>query len=220
MIQARKGRRLLVVGCFLLMVLGLTANVHKENTLPSLTPERIQQLREYYPVYNYDPPNYAFRPISYQEIIERSETVIVAESIGELPEYETDLFGKLGIPEQKVNEKITSKVIQPIHSKNTQFEVKILESISGKPIEGTIRLVYSSDFRGYEPALKPGMKIVTGIAQGETLQGDKYYFSKHGTYYIVDNDYVLSAVDDDFSKYMNGGTVHSLIQKIKILHGK
>ncbi|MBD8499484.1 hypothetical protein [Paenibacillus arenosi] len=178
MMKAQKSKILLVVGCFLLIITGLSANMHKEKTIPPLSLQRIQQLREHYPVYNYDPPNYAIRPISYQEMIERSETIVVAESLGELPEYETDRFGKPGIPEQKVHEKITSKVIPRINSKYTQFKMKVLEIVSGHPVEGAIHLVYSSDFRGYEPDLKRGMKIVTGIAQGETLQRDNRFIKR------------------------------------------
>lgn len=65
-----------------------------------------------------------------------------------------------------------------------------------------------------EPELKTGMNILVGMTEGTGVHQGTYFFTRFSTYYIVDGDYVLSAVDDAFSKQMNGQKVGCLVEKV------
>ncbi|WP_239328410.1 hypothetical protein [Paenibacillus sp. ACRRX] len=154
---------------------------------------------------------------SFQEVTKLTETIITAEVIGELPEYDIDLTGLPNTPENKINQKRKQNGLSTLTATFTQYEVKVLETINGNPVTGNIKLVYNSVFRGIEPDLKKGMKIVTAIAAGKLAHEGKYYFTRYGTYYIVDNDFVLSAVDDEFSIKMNGRLLKEFIEEISTI---
>ncbi|WP_028544197.1 hypothetical protein [Paenibacillus taiwanensis] len=211
----RNYKTFMVAGFLMILVVVLLLIYTGVNAAPTLPTERLQELRVSYPASNADHPYYNSRRLTFQEVVNQAESIIRAEVIGQLPEYEVDLFGAPNTPEYKVNEKKKNLSMPTSAAKFTRYEVKVIETISGIPVTGSIELVYNSDFKGVEPDLKTGMEIITTIGAGERSHAGKYFFTRYGTYYIVDNDYVLSAVDDDFSKKMNGKTMETLLDEIK-----
>lgn len=185
-------------------------HLHKPNILSQ---ERLAELRKEYPAYNEDPPFTSIARPTFESIMERSETVVIGEVVSELPEYTVELV-KPGTTDQIIDEKAKSQGLLNSTASFKQYEIKVIKHIAGEPVKDTIPIVYNADFIGYEPALKPGMSIITGIAKGEDVHEGKYFFTRFGTYYIVDDQYVLSAVDDGFSKTMNGRTLDDLIGRI------
>src|SRR5690606_21428106 len=91
----------------------------------------------------------------------------------------------------------------------------VAQHISGMPVNETIELAYNAMLESYEPKLRDGMEILVGIVEGPGVHQGKYFFTRTVTYYIVEKEYVLSVVDDDFAKLMNGKKVDQLIARIK-----
>ncbi|WP_028544195.1 hypothetical protein [Paenibacillus taiwanensis] len=214
MVITKKTKVFSLVACSIILLV-ISYLVIYSNNSGSLSSERIHQLRLNYPAYNNESAMYHVKRPSFQEIAKVSESIISAEVIGELPEYEIDLFGQPNTPEFKINEKMKKNGLPTKRATFVQYEVKVLETLNDEPVNGNIKLVYNKAFKDAEVDLKKGTKIITVIAKGDTVHEGKHFFTKFGTYYIVDNDYVLSAVDDDFSKKMNGKTVTSLLDEIK-----
>lgn len=201
----------LIVVIAIAMIIGF--QVLGKETLQPLSPERIAELREQYPAYNEDPEFVTMKSSSFMEIVDIAETVIIGEVISELPPYEVDL-GKLGEVHEKIGDKQASQGLPIYKPSFVQYEVQVEKVVRGEPVKDTILLAYNSDFVGYEPKLEKGMKIVSGVSAGQELHEGKHFFTRFGTYYIVDDHYVLSAVDDSYSKLMNGPTLDSLINEI------
>ncbi|MNY76300.1 hypothetical protein D3C86_2158430 [compost metagenome] len=44
--------------------------------------------------------------------------------------------------------------------------MKVDEVVTGNEVGDTINLIYNSDFKGIEPSLKQGMKIVVAVKNG------------------------------------------------------
>lgn len=196
-------------GLLLMIAFGLISCRASDNE--PLSPERISQLRIDYPAYNENPELVDMKVPTFEEIIKGVDSVIIGRVVRELPPYEVDLSPLLQ-PELRAKENASG-----ISSKHQfhQVEIEVVRHISGKPVNKVIPLAYNAMFEGYEPRLKTGMIIVVGIANGSGVHQGKYFFTRFGTYYIVDDEYVLSAVDDAFSQQMNGHKVDRLIEKIK-----
>ena len=87
--------------------------------------------------------------------------------------------------------------------------------------------MYNFELSDMEPHLRPGMKIIAAVKKkvGPQQEGS-YTFTRYGTYYIVDDHYVLSAFDSEseeissFTNITNGRTIDHLKSKIKELWNK
>lgn len=112
----------------------------------------------------------------------------------------------------------------PYQPKFISYEVKVHEVVTGADVPKDTFLFYNADFAGVEPELKPGMEIIAVVKKGTTgKQVDGYSFTRYGTYYIVDGDYVLAAYEGeseelrDFTEKTNGIQLDSFMDKIKNL---
>ncbi|WP_028544192.1 hypothetical protein [Paenibacillus taiwanensis] len=217
MLITRKTKIFSMVGCVtILFVLSMYIYNEKSSSI-GLSADRIHELRQEYPSLDGEHATYHMKKQSFQDVTKLTETIITAEVVGELPEYVIDLTGLPNTPEDKINQKRKQNGLPSLTATFSQYEVKVLETVNGKPVTGNIKLVYNSAFRGIEPDLKKGMKIVTAISAGKLAHEGKFYFTRFGTYYIVDNDYVLSAVDDEFSVKMNGRPLKEFIDEISTI---
>ncbi|WP_340015023.1 hypothetical protein [Paenibacillus sp. FSL K6-1318] len=104
------------------------------------------------------------------------------------------------------------------------LQLKVDKVVTGEDVEKDTFLFYNADFAGMEPELKPGMKIIAVVKKGtagEQLGG--YSFTRYGTYYIVDGEYVLAAYEGeseesrDFTEQTNGIQLDAFMDKIKNL---
>ncbi|MEK5468209.1 hypothetical protein MKY64_24675 [Paenibacillus sp. FSL R7-0210] len=156
--------------------------------------------------------------------MDHTDTFIVAEVIQQLPDFSVDLITEPGTPEGNLAEKLKDSGLEPYKPMFTSFQVNVDQVVTGEEVEGTFNLIYDSEFKGIEPELKPGMKIVAAIKKGvgEEQKGS-YSFTRYGTYYVVDGDYVLSAFEGEseemkaFSRDTNGYKLNHLIAEIKEL---
>ena len=96
--------------------------------------------------------------------------------------------------------------------------------IVGDEVKDTVNIMYNSELSNMEPHLRPGMKIIAAVKKmvGPQQEGS-YTFTRYGTYYIVDDHYVLSAFDSEseeissFTNLTNGRTINNLKNEIKKL---
>ncbi|WP_151737511.1 hypothetical protein [Paenibacillus tengchongensis] len=188
----------------------------------SLSPERIAELREEYPVVLGTLTEAVSKELSFPKILDVSQTAAVVEVLEKLPEYTLNLIGDANTPEGKLDEKHRSMGFSFAEAQFTQFRVKVTELIAGDPVEEYINLYYNSDFQDIEPDLAPGTKLVTILFKAPSHPEGNYSFTKFGTYYVVDDNYVLSAYESDEhgemsfpGKPMNGRSVDALIHEIK-----
>ncbi|WP_127537537.1 hypothetical protein [Paenibacillus illinoisensis] len=199
------------------------SNVH-DDAGNRLSLNRIAELREEYPLSTGVPPTINMREVSFREMMDFGEAVIVAEVVSELPNFSVDLRDEPGTPEGDSAEKDKDAGIGPYKPEFIAYKVKVLQVVTGEGVNEDTFLFYNADFAGMEPELKPGMRIVTVVKKGTTgEQVEGYSFTRYGTYYIVDGDYVLSAYEGEseelreFTGKTNGIQVDSFIQKIKEL---
>jgi len=181
---------MLIIAMFIIINL---AKQHIERT--ELSTERIAQLRLEYPSYNTSHELVTMNPLTFLELAEEAESILIGTVVKQLPSYEIDLIS---------------------HKPSfVQYEVAVEKVISGKPTADTIDLAYNAMFIGHEPELKSGIRLIFSTAAGQDVHEGKHFFSRYGTYYIVDDHYVLSTTDDEYSLVMNGKPLQSLIKEIK-----
>lgn len=198
MSELSKVRMLRIAALILMLIIAMfiIINLTKQNIEPTkLSPERIAQLRLDYPTYNTSHELVTMNPLTFLEIAEEAESIIIGKVIKQLQQYEIDLISH--------------------KASFVQYEVAVEKVISGNPTPDTIYLAYNAMFIGHEPELKSGMRLILGTAEGHDVHKGKHFFSRYGTYYIVDDHYVLSTVDDEYSHVMNGKPLEALIKEIK-----
>ncbi|WP_379153656.1 hypothetical protein [Paenibacillus sp. sgz5001063] len=190
----------------------------------SLSPEKIKELRKEYPLSTGSPKNVDLRDLTFKEVLDYADSVIIAEVIQQMPDFSVDLITEPGTAEGNFTEKTKESGLQPYKPEFTSYQVNVEEVVTGEEVGSSINLIYNSEFKGVEPDLKPGMKIVVAIKKGVGEQQEgSYSFTRYGTYYVVDGDYVLSAFEGQskemksFSQEINGRTSENLISEIKSL---
>ncbi|MNE57576.1 hypothetical protein D3C80_1525480 [compost metagenome] len=144
-----------------------------------------------------------------------------------MPDFSVNLITEPGTPERNLAEKLKESGAQSYKPAFTAYQVKVDEVVTCNEVGDTINLIYNSDFKGIEPSLQQGMKIVVAVKNGvgEEQEGS-YSFTRYGTYYVVEGDYVLSAFEGQseemkvFSQETNGKLLDNLISEIKALKVK
>ncbi|MCP1187422.1 hypothetical protein [Paenibacillus sp. 1781tsa1] len=189
-----------------------------------LSPERMEELRKEYPLSTDTPVLINIREVSFREIMDFADSVIVAEVVSSLPNFSVDLPVAPGTPEGDFAEKDRAAGLVPYKPEFITYKVKVHKVLTGEDVEKDTFLFYNADFAGVEPELKPGMKIIAVVKKGTTgEQLGGYSFTRYGTYYIVDGDYVLAAYEGEseelrvFTEETNGIQLDSFIDKIKNL---
>jgi len=207
-----------------LIVFGCSSD--KQNA-SSLSNERIAELRKEYPLSEGNPSLAQTVDVPFEQILEMSDSVIIAEVIKQNPNFKSTLTAEPGTPEGDAAEKDKARGIEPYKPTFVSYQVKVDEVIVGEDVEETTNLFYNADFVGTEPDLKPGMKIVASVKKGTAPeQQGSYSFTRYATYYVVDEDFVLSAYQGEseemrsFTEQTDGKTLNNLIDQVKELWNK
>ncbi|NMI06836.1 hypothetical protein HF638_22880 [Paenibacillus sp. SZ31] len=189
-----------------------------------LSSDRIKELREQYPLSTGVPATINMREVSFNEIMAFGDGVVVAEVVKVLPSFRVELSTEPGTPERKMADKDRANGMTPYQPDFISYEVKVHEVVTGDDLAEDTFLFYNADFAGVEPELKPGMEIIAVVKKGTTgEQLGGYSFTHYGTYYIVDDDYVLAAYEGeseelrDFTEQTNGIQLDAFMDKIKNL---
>ncbi|KAA8753487.1 MULTISPECIES: hypothetical protein [Paenibacillus] len=189
-----------------------------------LSSDRMNELRKEYPLSTGVPATINMREVSFREIMSYGDGVVVAEVMNVLPSFRVELTTEPGTPERKMADKDRANGITPYQSEFISYQVKVHEVVTGADVPKDTFLFYNADFAGVEPELKPGMKIIAVVKKGTTgEQLGGYSFTRYGTYYIVDGDYVLAAYEGeseelrDFTEKTNGIQLDFFMDKIKNL---
>ncbi|WP_340399932.1 hypothetical protein [Paenibacillus sp. FSL H8-0079] len=189
-----------------------------------LSSDRMKELREQYPLSTGVPATINMREVSFNEIMAFGDGVVVAEVVKVLPSFRVELSTEPGTPERKMADKERDNGMTPYQPEFISYEVKVHEVVTGDDVAEDTFLFYNADFAGVEPELKPGMEIIAVVKKGTTgEQLGGYSFTRYGTYYIVDDDYVLAAYEGeseelrDFTEQTNGIQLDAFMDKIKNL---
>ncbi|WNS42871.1 hypothetical protein [Paenibacillus sp. MMS20-IR301] len=188
----------------------------------SLSRERIAELRDQYPVNHSTLQNAMTKELSFTDVIDFSQTVAEVEVIEKLPEYTLNLINDENTPEGKLNQKQKSMGFSFAEAKFIPFKVKVNEVIAGESVGEYVNLIYNSDLSESEPDLTPGTKLVTSLFRASLHPEGNYFSTKYGSYYVVDDNYVLSAYENKeqgetgfAGKLLNGKTLDNLKEEIK-----
>lgn len=219
----KKRDRISILQLLCLLVL-LTGCANVAPAASSLSPERINELRQEYPAVQGFPPNTMAREIPFRQVLEVADAVIIAEVVQPNPNFHSELPAEPNTPEGALTDKTNKQDLSPAVYEFVSYQVRVEEVIDGEPVQDTIDLFYNAEFQGFEPQLQSGMKIVTAIMSGTgDGQEGKYSFTRYGTYYIVEEEYVLSAYEGHseelttFASQTNGKRLAHLIRTIKEL---
>ncbi|MBD7971025.1 hypothetical protein [Paenibacillus gallinarum] len=190
----------------------------------ALSQKRIQELRKDYPISMGTAASVNTRDVPFNEILDFTDSVIVAEVVNQVEDVSVELPAESGTPEGNLAEKDRVRGIEPYKPTFISYEVTVDEVIVGDEVKDTVNIMYNSELSDMEPHLKSGMKIITAVKKrvGSQQEGS-YTFTRYGTYYIVDNHYVLSAFESEseeissFTNITNGRTINNLKNEIKKL---
>jgi hypothetical protein len=158
----------------------------------------------------------------FTDVLKLSDAVILAEIVEELPEYTVELISDSSTPEGQIYEK-GEKYGLSDNTKFVQYKVKVLEPIAYNPEKAIkagqdIVISYSSEFKDYMPKFNSGMRIIVPIKEGTGQHDGKYLFTQYGLYYVVQDQYVLSAYPENDSISFTGKTVNYTKQQIKQIY--
>ncbi|HBU83705.1 MAG TPA: hypothetical protein DEF35_18995 [Paenibacillus sp.] len=205
-------------------LLGCSAPFSEDDELDVFSQDRLQELRGEYPLSPQSLVTPWMKKVTFKEIMDFADAVVVAEVVSVLPNFSMVLTTEPDTPERKMTEKQESKGMTPYEAEFISYEVKVQEVITGGAVAKETFLFYNAAFAGIEPTLKPGQRIVTAIKEGvEAEQRGGYSFSRYGTYYIVDGDYVLSAYGGfsnkalEFTKQTNGIRLEKFVKRVRSL---
>ncbi|TYP70642.1 hypothetical protein [Paenibacillus methanolicus] len=151
-----------------------------------LTSDEIQALRAVYPLYTNDPPHALVGNMPFR--------VAVALDAGTFAEVEI------------INARRTPSVYG--------YDAIVHWHIRGPRLPERVEL-FSIEY-GWEPPLKPGMRIIAVLLESNAKRlAGQYPIVWHLAYYVTDDGYVLSTRDDDFSAAMNGRRAGRLVDEIR-----
>ncbi|MDO7908543.1 hypothetical protein Q5741_19315 [Paenibacillus sp. JX-17] len=220
-------QRMLAVG-WIMMFLSACGNPGISYTASGsaeLSPARIQDLRTVYPLAQGIPELIEMRELTFQEVVELSDSVIIAEVIQRLPDYRINLTSNPGTPEGALTGKPRQSGNQDTSAGQASFadyQVKVNTIITGKSIPTTIHLITNTQLTGVEPDLMPGMKLLVAVQQAKgNHPEDRYSFTRYAAYYIVDERFVLEVYEgqseqrQQFSALTNGKTLENLMDHIR-----
>lgn len=192
--------------------------------LDVLSPERLQELREDYTLSPQSLVTPWMKKVTFREIMDFSDAVVVAEVVNVLPNLSMVLTTESDTPERKMAEKQENTGMIPYEAEFVSYKVKVHEVIVGGDVAKETFLFYNAAFAALEPKLMPGQRIVTAINKGVgSEQHGGYFFSRYGMYYIVDGDYVLSAYEGfsnealEFTKQTNGIRLEQFVKRVRSL---
>ncbi|WP_411735580.1 hypothetical protein [Paenibacillus sp. M2] len=207
-----------LTGCTTLFV---NSDDRAENVLSQ---KRMNELRKEYPLSTGVPATINMREVSFREIMTYGDGVVVAEVMNVLPSFRVELTTEPGTPERKMADKDRATGTTPYQPEFISYGVRVHEVVTGDDVPEDTFLFYNAEFAGVEPELKPGMKIIAVVKKGTTgEQLGGYSFTRYGTYYIVDGDYVLATYEGEseesryFTEQTNGIQLDAFMDKIKNL---
>lgn len=197
----RKNRPALFILLALLLLSGCAAGfgVYQTTIGASLSQAQIAELRETYPICGDDNKipqviEKSGKNPTWEEIKERSDTFVYATVDGEWTTYQRFIYDWYEYPITVIED--TEGFFQPGEKLSIASNLALIE---------------------YNPDFRPGMKIFFPVML-ESQEGTRLDFSVEGTYYVTEDEHVLSAFDEDkiaMEKKMTGKKLSVLMQDVK-----
>lgn len=179
-----------------------------------LSADQIATLRDKYPLYgDMSTVMGSMRYMTMSEVIADHDTFVYGTVEGEMSMYSK--YISTGDPQ--LDEKRKENGITDIYSYYS-YTISVIEDSEGIYKAGDkIEIESPAAFIDFNPHLSDGMKIVVPItrdSESDTLT----YFVAEGMYYVTEDGYVLSAVDEDLMRMkepLTGVKLEKLLTKVK-----
>ena len=180
---------------------------------PHLSEAQIAELREQYPVCGIKlPPMVDMKVVTLEETIEKAETFVYGEVVGECSTY----YKNITTGHEELDEKRKANGISDVYE-FYEYTITVLDDSEDKHIKGDeITITANSMFMEYNPQLSDGMRVVVPVIQTKG-KASRYYYGVEGMYYVTEDGYALSAFDEQTraKKAYSGVKVEDLLEALK-----
>ena len=180
-----------------------------------LSETEILDLRDQYPIYGIRiPETISMQEVTLEEYIQYDslDSFVYGEVVGEL-----STFGKnISTGYSELDEKINKYVVNPSHD-FYEYTISVIKDTEGRYKKGEqITIAANILFINYNPTLSDGMKVVVPVLEDEPSI-NREWFHVIGMYYVTEDDYVISAYDEDkflTRNNMSGMKVDDLLKEL------
>ena len=198
-----------------LAVSGLTAwnGMKADEPERHLTEAQIAELREQYPICGIKiPPLIDMRQATLEETIEKAETFVYGEVVGDYTVY----YKNVSTGHEELDEKRKENGISDVYE-FYEYTITVLDDSEDQLTKGEeITITANSMFMEYNPEFSDGMRVVVPVMQTKGNLS-RYYYGVEGTFYITEDGYALSAFDEETraKKAYSGVKVEDLLEELK-----
>lgn len=200
----KKSRKLMIAVLFSVIFLFFVIQIRiikESKDVKRLSEEEILQLREEYPISGLEsPPMVDMMQVTLEEYIESINkynepgafTFVYGEVVGEAFTY--DEYISTGI--EALDDKNKSNGIDLNHE-FYGYKISVIKDTEGRYQEGD-QIVISANimFIEYNPTFSDGMRVVVPVLENDPSDNEVWY-DVVGMYYITENDYAISAYDEE-----------------------
>ena len=189
------------------------AGLYMHETNRQLSAEQIDALREKYPLCGHIPPLVSMRFYTMAEVMEDNDTFVYGTVEGEMSVYSK--YISTGDPE--LDKKRQENGIADVYDFYS-YTISVIEDTEGIYQAGDkIRIESNTVFIDFNPHLSDGMKIVIPVA-GYSRPDGVTGFSTEGMYYVTEDGYVLSVIDEAMmmmEEPLSGVKLEKLLKALK-----
>ena len=206
-------RRMITAIVLLAVLLFSLAGLYMHEANRQLSADQITALREQYPLCGHIPPLFSMRFYTMAEVMENNDTFVYGTVEGEMSVYSK--YISTGDPE--LDKKRQENGIADVYDFYS-YTISVIEDTEGIYKAGDkIRIESNTAFIDFNPHLSDGMKIVIPVA-GDSGPDGVTGFSAEGMYYVTEDGYVLSVIDEArmmMEEPWTGIKLEKLLRKVK-----
>lgn len=175
-----------------------------EKNKGKLDTKKIEELRNKYPLIGTTTSLSEYLEMNIEELTEKANTIIDAKVVEELPQYTTTINSSSG---EKMDVKFYpyKMMVKNIISSDGTFTKK-----EGEYFTLVLSDINLADF----PAMEIGMEGIFPIFKCEDKGREEYSIESLNFYYVVNDDYILSAYEESENDNYNGTVKKKLIEDI------
>lgn len=182
-----------------------------------LSPEKVAELRNTYPLRTETPAMIDFLPTTLDECVKSCDTFAVVK-IESISEYSVDLQPYFGAGEKAIYEKNGGKGVTTTAA-FTQYNISVEEDIFGTFSQETIQeplpLSISNELRSMYPEMKVGDRFVLSLwASTASAHIGTYDTLTESMYYLTDDNYALSVSPVESAQKHTGLSLEDLKREL------
>ena len=209
-----KINRIMIIGLSVILI-GVFCIMGKQLHPSRLSEKEIWELRKSYPMSEMTCALGQVNVVPLDRLLERGtiQTFVYGEVIGDVMLSSK----KFSVGDEVMDTKLEKHGLD--FTEYFEYKISVIEDTEEKYQKGDIVTIYSNSiYRDMYPEFSDGMKVIVPLAEGDEGQNRDTY-GVVGMYYVTDNDYAISAYDEDeyaMSTY-SGLRVNTLLEELKAL---